>query len=259
MLTEVKGLVIKSVDVGESDRLLTIFTKESGNITALAKGARSLKNKNMAASQQFCYGSYVLYGKGDKLWIKESSVIESFFHIRDDIERLALAGYIVEVLSDVTTAEADEELLRLALNSLFAISEGKYASSKIKSAFEIRASAILGFMPDVLSCRDCGERGGEFFFDIMSGNIQCTACRKKAEKTRSDDVFDERENRIITILSEGAKIALGYCIFCPQERLFAFSVSDEDMALMNKASEEYILNHLERSFKSLEFYKEVTR
>lgn len=259
MLTEVTGLVLKSVNVGEADRLITVFTKEMGTVSALVKGARSLKNKNMAATLQFCYSTLVLYQKSDKYWVRESSLIESFFGLRESIEGLSLAGYIVEVLADVTTADAEGELLRLALNSLYSISEKKYSLEKIKAAFEIRATSIIGYMPDVLACRDCGERAGEFFFDIMSGNIQCYACRDKAQKMHTDEPFDEREARIVRILSEGAKVALGYCVHSPIERLFSFSVSDEDMDILSSAAEGYILNQLERSFKSLEFYKEVKR
>ena len=258
MLTEITGLVLKSVNVGESDRLITVFTKEMGTVTAMVKSARSLKSRSMSSTQQFCYSSMVLYKKGDKYWVRESSLIESFFGLRNSIEALSLAGYIVEVLADVTVAEAEGELLRLSLNSLYAISEKKYPLEKIKAAFEIRATAIIGFMPDVLSCRDCEGKSGDFFFDIMSGNIQCYSCHEKEVKERRE-IADSDERHIVTILSEGAKIALGYCIHCPLERIFAFNITDEDMRLLCRATEEYIVNQLERSFKSLEFYNEVKR
>lgn len=258
MLSEVTGLVLKSVNLGESDRLITVFTKESGTVSAMVKGARSLKNRNMASSQQFCYSTFVLYKKGDKLWVRESNLIESFFGIRDTIEGLSLAGYIVEVLSDVTTAEAEGELLRLALNSLYAISEKKYSLDKIKSSFEIRAMSIIGFMPEVLSCRECGETSGDFFFDIMGGNIRCYKCKEKAERQRSD-ILDDGTREVVSILSEGAKTALAYLVHSPIERIFAFNISDADMEILSRATEKYITNQLERSFKSLEFYKEVKR
>ncbi len=258
MLTEITGLVLKSVNLGEADRLITVFTKELGTVSALVKGARSLKNRNMSATQQFCYSSMVLYKKGDKYWVRESNLIESFFGLRDSIEGLSLAGYIVEVLSDVTTAESEGDLLRLALNSLYAISEKKYSLEKIKAAFEIRAVSIIGFMPEVLACRECGEHGGDFFFDIMDGNIECYACHDRIMKETGGN-FDDGERRVVKILSEGAKTALGYLIHSPLERIFAFNISDEDMELLVKATEEYLLNQLERTFKSLEFYKEVKR
>ena len=258
MLTEVTGLVLRSVNLGEADRLITVFTKEMGTVSALVKGVRSLKNRNLSATQQFCYSNIVLFKKGDKYWVREANLIESFFGLRDSIEALSLAGYIVEVLSDVTTAESESDLLRLALNSLYAISEKKYSMRKIKAAFEIRAVSIIGFMPDVLHCAECEESKGNFYFDIMGGEIVCYSCHERAVREHKY-LPDDGERRLIAILSEGAKIALGYLIHSPLERIFAFSITDEDMEILARATEEYLVNQLERSFKSLEFYKEVTR
>ena len=256
MLSKVRGLIIRTVDIKETDRLVTIFTEEQGVVTALARGARSLKSRKMSATMLFCYGDYVLYGQGDKLWIKEAELIESFYDMRNSIEGLALANYIVEVLSDVTVAEAENELLRLALNSLFAISRGKYTAEKIKAAFEVRAAAILGFMPDVLSCHECGERLGDFFLDVMGGVITCRSCRDAAALSHTEPA-DPHEAHIICLLSEGAKTAFGYCIYSPVERIFSFNLSDSDMHLFSKAAEDYLLNQLGRSYNSLAFYKSL--
>ena len=258
MLFEVKGLVIRTVDIKETDRLVTIFTEEKGIVTALARGARSLKSRKMSSTMQFCYGSFVLYGQGDKLWVKEAELIESFFDIRNTIDGLALAAYFAEVLSDVAVEEAERELLRLALNSLYAIGSGKYSLGKIKAVFEIRAASILGFMPDVLSCHECDEKSGDFFFDIMGGTIECAKCRsEKAEQGIESP--DPHESHIICLLSEGAKIALGYSIYSPIDRLFSFKISDDDMRLFSRAAEQYLLNQMGHSYRTLDFYNSVKR
>lgn len=258
MTTEVKGLVIRTVDIKETDRLITIFTEERGAVTALARGARSLKSRKLSATMQFCYGKYILYTQGDKHWIKEAELIESFFDIRQTIEGMALANYIAEVLSHVTVAEAEQELLRLSLNSLYAISKKLHSFDKIKAAFEIRAVSILGFMPDVLACHACSEKNGDFFFDIMGGFIECRRCRDKRVSAHIPNA-DPHESHILCILSEGAKTALAYCIYSPIERIFSFNISEDDMRLFSKSAEEYLLNQLEHSFKSLEFYKSLKR
>ena len=119
MDTEVKGLVIRTTDVKESDRIITVFTEEMGVISALARGARSLKSRKMSSTMQFCYSRFLLTKRGEYYHVKEAELIENFFDIRRNIEGIALAGYIAEVLSDVTVAEAERELLRLSLNSLY--------------------------------------------------------------------------------------------------------------------------------------------
>ncbi len=258
MLVEVKGLVIRTVDLKESDRLLTIFTEEMGAVTALARGARSLKSRKMSSTMQFCYGAFVLFKKDDKYTVRDAELIESFYGIRESLDALALAAYIAEVLSDVTTAESDRDLLRLSLNSLYAISERTHPVAIVKAAFEIRAASVLGFMPDVVSCNECERRDGEFFFDIMGGFVECPDCRKK----RADAYIpseEDRERRIVRILSEGARQALEYCIHCPIERIFSFRLAEEDTRLFTQAAEDYLINQLERSFKTLDFYNQVKR
>ncbi len=256
MHKEVKGLVLRTVDLKESDRLLTVFTEEEGAVTALARGARSLKSRKMPATQQFCYSSFILYEQGDKLGVKEASLIESFYGIRSSIEGLSLASYIAEIMVDVGVAESDVDLLRLALNSLYAISSGKYDLNKVKAAFEIRAASILGFMPDITSCSSCGRDKGAFYFDIMAGAIACTECHKRNEAAHVT-LSDAHESHVIAMLTEGAKDALAYAIYAPLERIFSFNISDEDKELFCIAAEKYIVNHLERSYKALNFYNEV--
>lgn len=258
MHNDVKGLVLRTTDINESDRMVTIYTEQMGIISAMAKGARSLKSRKMSSTMQFCYGSFVIYTQGDRSWIKEASLIESFFEIRNSIEGLALAGYVVEVLADVGTAEGDKDLLRLALNSLYAISKGRISLDIIKGAFEIRAASLLGFMPDIISCSDCGEREGEFFFDIMAGAIECRKCHEKHDAIGVPLSF-EHESHIICLLTPGAKDALSYSILAPLEKLFSFVVAGDDLRFFSIAAEEYLVNHLERGFKSLDFYNEVKR
>ncbi len=255
---KVRGLVIRTVDIRESDRLVTIFTEEMGVISAIARSARSIKSKKLIATLQFCYTDFVLYTKGEYYYVKEADLIESFYGVRYTVEGLALASYITEVLNYVTVAEAERDLLRLSLNSLYAISEKKHPLIKIKAVFEIRAASIIGFMPDVLACRSCEERLGDFFFEIMSGTIVCYGCHTEETKTHTEPQ-NPHESSIVSLLSEGAKFALGYAIHSPLDKILSFKISDEDMQLFAKAAESYLINHIERSFNSLEFYKEVTR
>ena len=255
-LIAVKGLVTRTVDIKESDKFINIFTEEMGMVSAYAQGARSYKSRKMAATNQFCYSRFILMQKADKFWIKEAELIESFFDIRRTVDGLALASYIVDVLSFVAVTVPERELLRLALNSLFAIANGKYAPELIKAAYEIRTLSIIGYMPDVIACKSCGEQRGDFFLDVMGGSIECQSCHSKLPELEPNPL-DAHEARVICILSEAAKIALGYCIYSPIEKIFSFKIPNEDMHLFSRACEEYLLNQLERSFNTLEFYHSV--
>ncbi len=256
-LVRVKGLVLRTVDVREADRMITVFSDEMGVVSAMARGARSLRSRQMSATQQYCYSSFVLYKKGDYYWVREAELIESFFDLRRTIVGLALASYICEVLSYVTTAEPDRELLRLSLNSLYAIADGKYEVNKIKACFEVRAAAALGFMPDVYGCRMCEVRRGDFLLDVMDGSLLCHSCRDALAAELPLRAEDVRQSHIICLLPEGAKLAFEYCIHSPLEKLFSFALPETEMHLFCKAAQTYLINHLERSFKTLDFFHQM--
>lgn len=261
MLTEVKGLIVREVGLSDNDKLLTVITEEQGKITAVANGSRTLKSRYLAAAQLFCYGSYVLYQKGDRYWVRESSLIESFFDLRKDLSRMSLAAYICDVADDVVEENApDPELLRLLLNTLYALAQGKYPTEHIRAVFEMRAAAILGFMPLLGGCASCGKTEGEFFLDVMNGELHCRSCfDARSEISVSEEEADDiRTARIICPLSSAAYTALCYATAGPIERLFSFRLTqEEDERLFFSAAEKYLLHHLERGFKSLDFYKQT--
>lgn len=262
MLFEVKGVVIRAVNLSESDRIITILTESHGTISAYANNSRSLKSRYMAAAQLFCYGSYVLYKKGERFWVREVELIESFFGLRDSVERMALAAYFCEVLFDVTTADADPETLRLTLNSLYAIANGRAPLGKIKAVFEFRLAASIGFMPDLDGCSECGRSDTRLYLDVLDGIAVCPDCREyvSAEHREGEILYTGEENRrVILILSETVCATMRYVISAPQERLLAFRISDEEEAAFELAAEQYLLHHVETGYDTLKFYKDVIK
>lgn len=257
MLTEVKGLVIRTVDLSENDKLLTLFTEEYGKITAVANGSRTLKSRYLAAAQLFCYGSYVLYRRGDRFWVREVTLIESFFDLRADLTRTSLAAYICDVADDVVAENAPEKpFLRLVLNCLYAIASGRFSQAQIKAVFEMRAAAVLGFCPMLDGCHSCQKTKGELYLDVMNGVLTCPECRELAAM---QPVLEEesRTASIICRLTPGALAAMQYVVSCPLERVLSFRLHGEDEVVFCAAAEKYLLNQIERGFKSLDFYKEI--
>lgn len=77
------ALVIRECDYGENDKLLTLLTAEHGKITVCAKGAKSLRNKNMVCSQLLCYSEFTVKERGGYYTLSEASLIEQFFGLED--------------------------------------------------------------------------------------------------------------------------------------------------------------------------------
>ncbi len=253
----VHGLNVKETEVGEHDKIITLVTRELGKITVTAKGVKSLKSRHLVACQPFAYSTFILK-KSKKFWyIEESELSECFFGLRGDLDRLSLAAYICDVLCDVSVEnQPDGDMLRLTLNTLYAISEKKDVPlSKIKAAFELRCSAQCGFCPDLSSCDLCGcESFREVFLDVMNGRLLCLDCKPRAEK---EEAILEGTARLYFMISMDVLLAMRYIVSCPMEKFLSFNLDEEGMYLLSKACEGYLINHLEHNFSTLEFYKSI--
>ena len=123
MFNTVQALVLREVRYKEADKILTLFTKSDGKMTAKARGALRKGSKITAATQQLTYSEMTLFGNRGKWSVNEASVIESFDGLRNDIADFALGCYFAECLEALGVEDQpDEAMLQLGLNSLYALS-----------------------------------------------------------------------------------------------------------------------------------------
>ena len=138
MQTTVDGLVIKSQNYGENDKLVTILTAD-GKQVVLAKGVRSMKSKIKNITEPFVYANFELNQKGSAIpWIKGGSSTEIFYNLRVDVEKLFLATYICDIANELSGERVEcADMLRLTLNTLFAIMNNLRPLSQIKAVYEM--------------------------------------------------------------------------------------------------------------------------
>lgn len=271
MLITADGLVIRSYPAGDNGIMLHILTPNLGRISVMAKGVHS-KGKTggqlASVTQLFTYANYELYRKGDMYWLRGGSVLSAFYNLSEDIARMSLATYLCSV-ADELSDEGEEagQLLRMLLNSLYALDRGQKSHKIIKGVFELRAAAMSGYAPNLMGCDICGEGYPEScYFDIMNGRLICADCQTKLNQAKNPfaNVQTEQSSdtegtrNIITPVSSSALAAMRYALSAPDEKIFSFTLkSDEDEMYFARAAETYILNQLEKSFDALEFYHSV--
>jgi len=258
----INGVVVRVRDAGDHDRYLSVLTAELGRITVLSKGSRSMKGGQMGVSQLYTYGNFEIYRRGSMYILKGGSAIQPFYSLSMDIDRLNLAAYLCDVTCELTDeGEEAGEMMRLLLNSLYAVSRDLYPQELIKGAFELRAATISGYAPDLSGCAFCGnDRHETFYLDVMNGAILCADClQKRGNANRANTVYDDiREADVLCRLSQAAYAAFAYVITASVERLLAFELSDEqDRELFAHAAEVYLLSHLGHGFDTLNFYRSM--
>lgn len=239
------GLVIKENNVGESDRVVQVLTRNMGIISAFVSGARKPKSKNAAATALLCYSHLTFTQTKDTYRITESEAINVFFDLRADIERLSLAQYICELCQVLVPYGVEgEEYLRLALNSLHFIAKGKHDIYALKALTELRMMVISGFMPDLVGCRECGtDRSFPMWLDLSGGDMLCNGC-KSAEPINGQ--FAE--------LDKTTFAAMRHIVYSDLERLYSFSLPPQNARYLSFVTERYLMAQTDRKFKTLEFF-----
>lgn len=261
-MTEIKvnGLVIFDREIGENDKLLTILTERYGKLFVIAKGAKSVKNRNMCCTHIFTYASFGIRRRGNYYYLVDSDLIENFFSVRNDILKLSLASYVCDVVSHVAQEGVSEDnILRLALNTIYAISKDKYGLETIRAAFQLRIVAEIGMSPDVYSCSKCGyEDVANGYLDLVDGIIICDECRKSINFEIEKNAFTERGlQKPIALINKAIIDAIKYIVNTDIKRFLSFTLEGDDWKLFYDLSEKFLQNQLERSFYSLEFYKSL--
>jgi DNA repair protein RecO (recombination protein O) len=236
-----KGLVIGERIVGENGKFLDILTDEYGLIEVAQKGVKSLKNENRSALQMFAYSNLYVDMSKKHYVVKSAELIESFYGIRNDVYGLSLASYISQVVTyTIGQYSSDSQnALRLVLNVLYYIANNKRSHAMLKSIFELRLLADMGFTPNLLVCGRCELSLTEkVYFSIPQNSAICEKCATPNDIPLYGAVFK----------------AMQHIVFSDYDRLFNFKLSDRPLQQLNNVTEKILLYTVNRGFDSLDFY-----
>ncbi len=256
------ALVLRVSDYGENDKLITVLSAEDGQCAMIAKGARSVKSALLPLCRPFTYANMECYEKNGMRWLSGGSVTNVFLAPGAELEDLALASYICELAAEITGENVGcERVLRMTLNTLYAIENKLKLPALIKAAYEIFAAAESGFTPDVSGCCVCHAHDSKdgFWLDVMNGRVICSECQSRKGSLQSRNSEEEiiRAN-ILCPMDDSSLAAWKYICSADIRRVLSFCLNDEkSAALLARAAEIYILNHLERGFNTLDFYHKV--
>jgi DNA repair protein RecO (recombination protein O) len=182
-----QAVVIGRRGLGESDRLVTLFTRDLGKVRGVARGARRPRSRFGSALEPFTLGVLVCFdtGRSELLRIDHFDILHPFARIREDLVRFAHASWMLECLSRLT-ADHDPHpaLYGLLVHSLRA-TEQMDAPGRVAVCFGARCIALLGHRPRLDACVACGRayRSGGACLDLDSGGLVCARCEGKALAT----------------------------------------------------------------------------
>lgn len=178
-LERVEGVVIRTRDLGEADRIVSLYTRERGKVRAVAKGARRPRNRFASLAQVPIHGRFGVFQSRGLGTLSQGELITSFKAIRTDLVRTAYALLLAELYDHMMEeGEPAPDLYRLLLSTLHAIDEFKHADlNKIFMAFQLKFLLLMGYGLELDRCVRCGN-GGDPVKRISSkqGGLICEGC-----------------------------------------------------------------------------------
>ena len=243
MYLETDGLILGEQSVGESDRLVTVLTRDEGVLRAFARQAKRVKSAKLSATQLICYSRLSIYKGRETYIIDDARPIELFFDLRRDLEHLALAQYFCELARSVAPQEAPAgDFLRLLLNAFHFLQKGTKPLFLLKPVVEMRMLSFAGYMPNLVACCECGRYLADpMYFYPARGELACPDCAP-------------RLGGAPMALPPGVLTALRHTVYADFEKLFSFTLPEAGLRALAAASERYVLCTLDRGFQTLTFF-----
>ncbi|NBI29378.1 DNA repair protein RecO [Chengkuizengella marina] len=189
MLYKVEGIVIRTVDYGEGNKIIVIYTKEMGKQSIMARGAKKLKSRLSSITQLFTYAEYTYYKKGKMGTLNDGEAIRSFHDLNLDIFKSTYAAYLVELVDRMMDEhEGSSYIFEQLLASLEFIEEGKDPQI-ITHIFEMKMLELAGYSPVLIECIACGDQlGDSSFFSVTLGGTLCYKCKSKEQNVKKINI-----------------------------------------------------------------------
>jgi DNA repair protein RecO (recombination protein O) len=212
---EVNGIVLSSMPVGEADRRLLVLTKELGKISCFARGARRPTSALVSATRPFAFGRFFLYSGRESYTLNRAEITEHFEPVVMDVESASYGMYFLELAGRFAQENTDEgPLLTLLYYTLRALTNERFHKRLVMRIFEMKTLTLSGFAPEFQEGEEFAERYG---------------------------------------LSKSAVYALNFIERTEIPKLFTFTVTEEVLTEMGRASDDLLARALDRPLKSRSF------
>lgn len=247
MLVTVEGIVLGIRTVGENNCFIDVLTDEFGIVEATAHGIKKITSKNAGACSLFAYSKFCFNKNGLKYTLNSAEPKISFHNISSDLEALSLAAYFAEVVKYTVASEQDSSgFLRFMAITLYELEKKRVTYEFVKAAFELHISVMLGFSPDLRACREClCYESDRMYFDYNESDIVCGDC---LSETAISDCIE---------LTPSLLFAMRHIVYSEVDKIYKLNIQKEDLVRLSELSEKYLLSQLDKSFRSLTYYKNI--
>jgi DNA repair protein RecO (recombination protein O) len=171
-----RGVVLRTIKLGEADRIVTFITEGHGKVRAVAKGVRKTKSRFGGRLEPTSHVALLLYEGRELDIVTQTDGINHFRAVREDLDRLAKATALLEVVDQVAQErEPNPRLYQMLVGALRALAAQD--STMLVAAFFWKLLSLEGVHPLLDQCARCGDTSALVAFDLVEGGVLCRSCR----------------------------------------------------------------------------------
>jgi DNA repair protein RecO (recombination protein O) len=243
---KVDAVVLRRLSLGETDRIVTLFTRDRGKLSAVAKGARGPRSRLGGATEPFtCFEGLLSQGQNLDV-LTQAQVRNPFPSIRKDLVKVGFASHFLEIV-DAGTEErqSSPELWDLLVAALGVLEHAPEPSLPAR-AFELQAMRLLGYEPGLFECvldQAAVEEPGAVFHPLRGGML-CPRCARS-----------QRGGVAVTLETLASLRRLAYRPIAESTGLVADPLV---LRQLTAALAPYVRHTLEVPLRSLQFLDDVT-
>ncbi len=253
-IVKAEGIIVRAMKMGESSKLVTLFTRDFGFLKVIAKGSRTSKSRFGAALEPLTVTRIVYYDKEtrDLQFLSQAEIAEHFPKLSSDLERWGFANACCELVERTHLGvELQTKVYPLLLETLRAMNTETVEVRLCFWRFQMYLLGLLGFAPNFKQCQSCGAANSSAndeqaiqHFDIAHGGVLCERCSA---------------SRSVQLLSSGAARLLQSLQSVSFERLARFKVSTPTRHAVEHFFKIYFAHHLEEmsNLSALKFVREI--
>ena len=245
-----EGLVIKRKNIGEADKIVTIFSKYQGKVSVIAKGVRKVSSRRAGNLELLNQIKFFAHGNGKLPVVTEVATLTTFKRIKSDLQKLGLAYLLLELIDQfLPEGQENNNLYNQLLLFLEGINQSKnFEKDKVLVAsFQIKLLKEMGYLPELYRCIKCGNKLKEndnFLAPHLGGLIDegCSTDSLISKRIKSDSI------KVIRFINSE-----------PIERIDQLKTSDIDVQEICKLLNIYTAYHLDRDLGAERFAIEIEK
>ncbi|MBI2756147.1 MAG: DNA repair protein RecO [Chloroflexi bacterium] len=172
------AVVLKRMDLGEADRIITLYTRLHGKLRAVGKGVRRTTSRSAGHLEPFTLVDVLLATGRELEVVSQADTISAFRRVREDVNLTSHAYYLAELTDLLTEDRSENQGLFLALaGSLEALEEGEDPRTVVVS-YQLQLLSVLGYRPQLRECLRCTApiEPGTNQFSAHLGGVVCSRC-----------------------------------------------------------------------------------